>query len=74
METEAVKLIAEGHSSREIAEILTISPETVDRQRTNILEKLNINDRVEVTRYAIRQGLGRVLTDSGSRCCLEGVP
>jgi DNA-binding NarL/FixJ family response regulator len=56
-ETEVVKLIAEGHSSREIADILCISLKTVDRHRTNLLEKLNVNDRVQVTRYAIRTGL-----------------
>jgi DNA-binding NarL/FixJ family response regulator len=56
-ETEVVKLIAEGHSSQEIAERLTISPKTVERHRTNILEKLGMRDRVEVTRYAIRTGL-----------------
>jgi DNA-binding NarL/FixJ family response regulator len=56
-ETEVVKLIAEGHSSQEIADILSISLKTVDRHRTNLLEKLNMNDRVQVTRYAIRTGL-----------------
>lgn len=56
-ETEVVKLIAEGHSSSEIAELLCISLKTVDRHRTNLLEKLNMNDRVQVTRYAIRTGL-----------------
>lgn len=56
-ETEVVKLIAEGHTSQEIADILCISLKTVDRHRTNLLEKLNMNDRVQVTRYAIRAGL-----------------
>jgi DNA-binding NarL/FixJ family response regulator len=56
-ETEVVKLIAEGHTSQEIADRLCISLKTVDRHRTNLLEKLNMNDRVQVTRYAIRSGL-----------------
>lgn len=56
-ETEVVKLIAEGHNSQQIADLLGISFKTVDRHRTNLLEKLNMNDRVEVTRYAIRSGL-----------------
>jgi DNA-binding NarL/FixJ family response regulator len=56
-ETEVVKLIAEGFNSEQIAEALVISPKTVDRHRSNILEKLRMNDRVEVTRYAIRRGL-----------------
>jgi DNA-binding NarL/FixJ family response regulator len=56
-ETEIVKLVAEGHTSREIAETLVISEKTVERHRTNILEKLGMRDRVELTRYAIRRGL-----------------
>jgi DNA-binding NarL/FixJ family response regulator len=56
-ETEIVKLIAENHTSREIADLLVISPKTVERHRANLLEKLGMGDRVEVTRYAIREGL-----------------
>jgi DNA-binding NarL/FixJ family response regulator len=56
-ESEVVKLIAEGHSGRQIAELLTISEKTVDRHRSNILEKLGMRDRVDLTRYAIRRGL-----------------
>jgi DNA-binding NarL/FixJ family response regulator len=56
-ESEVVKLIAEGHSSREIAELLVISDKTVERHRANILEKLGLRDRVDLTRYAIRRGL-----------------
>ena len=56
-ETEIVKLIAEGHTGREIAEALVISEKTVERHRSNILEKLGMRDRVELTRYAIRRGL-----------------
>jgi DNA-binding NarL/FixJ family response regulator len=56
-ETEIVKLIAEGHTSREIADILSISPNTVERHRHNVLEKLQLRDRVALTRYAVRRGL-----------------
>jgi DNA-binding NarL/FixJ family response regulator len=56
-EREIVKLIAEAHSNKEIAELLTISVKTVERHRANILEKLGMSDRVELTRYAIRRGL-----------------
>jgi DNA-binding NarL/FixJ family response regulator len=56
-ETEIVKLIAENHTSREIADLLVISPKTVERHRANLLDKLGMGDRVEVTRYAIREGL-----------------
>jgi DNA-binding NarL/FixJ family response regulator len=56
-EQEVVKLIAEGQTSEEIAEILVISKKTVERHRANILEKLGMRNRVELTRYAIRRGL-----------------
>lgn len=52
-----VKLIAEGYTSEEIAEQLFISKKTVDRHRANMLEKLGMRNRVELTRYAIRRGL-----------------
>jgi DNA-binding NarL/FixJ family response regulator len=56
-EDEVVKLIAEGRSNIEIADLLTISVKTVERHRANILGKLGMRDRVDVTRYAIRTGL-----------------
>ena len=56
-EVEVVKLIAESYSTRQIADALTISEKTVDRHRANIFEKLEMHDRVELTRYAIRRGL-----------------
>jgi DNA-binding NarL/FixJ family response regulator len=56
-EVEVVKLVAEGRTSDEIAELLVISRRTVDHHRANILEKLELRDRVDVTRYAIRRGL-----------------
>jgi DNA-binding NarL/FixJ family response regulator len=56
-ETEIVKLVAESYTNRQIAEALVISEKTVDRHRANILQKLGLHDRVELTRYAIRNGL-----------------
>jgi DNA-binding NarL/FixJ family response regulator len=56
-ELEVLKLIAEAHTSKEIADLLVISVKTVERHRANILEKLGMRDRVELTRYAIRRGL-----------------
>jgi DNA-binding NarL/FixJ family response regulator len=56
-ELDVVKLIAEGLTSDEVAESLVISPRTVDRHRANILEKLGMRNRVELTRYAIKRGL-----------------
>jgi DNA-binding NarL/FixJ family response regulator len=56
-ELEVLKLIAEAHTSKQIAEELWISVKTVERHRQNILDKLGMRDRVELTRYAIRRGL-----------------
>ena len=56
-ESEVVKLIAEGASSKEIAAQLVISVKTVERHRSNVLAKLELRDRTQVTRYAIRTGL-----------------
>jgi DNA-binding NarL/FixJ family response regulator len=56
-ELEVLKLIAEAQTSREIAKALFISIKTVERHRQNILDKLGMSDRVELTRYAIRRGL-----------------
>jgi DNA-binding NarL/FixJ family response regulator len=56
-ELQVLKLIAEAHTSKQIAEELVISVKTVERHRQNILDKLGMSDRVELTRYAIRRGL-----------------
>jgi DNA-binding NarL/FixJ family response regulator len=56
-ELEIVKLIAEGESSKEIAQQLVISLKTVESHRANILRKLEMRDRVQLTRWAIRRGL-----------------
>jgi DNA-binding NarL/FixJ family response regulator len=56
-ELEILKLIAEAFTSKQIAETLVISVKTVERHRANILEKLGMRDRVELTRYAIKRGL-----------------
>jgi DNA-binding NarL/FixJ family response regulator len=56
-EQQVVKLVAEGYSSKEIATALVISEKTVEHHRANILEKLGIPGRVELTRYAVRHGL-----------------
>ena len=56
-ELQVLKLIAEAYSSKEIAKELVISIKTVERHRQNILDKLGMSDRVELTRYAIRRGL-----------------
>jgi DNA-binding CsgD family transcriptional regulator len=56
-EEEVLKLVAEEHSSEEIAQVLFISAKTVERHRANMLHKLGPRDRLDLTRYAIRAGL-----------------
>jgi DNA-binding NarL/FixJ family response regulator len=56
-EREVLKLIAEGYTGQQIAAMLVISEKTVERHRSNLLQKLALRDRVDLTRYAIRVGL-----------------
>jgi DNA-binding NarL/FixJ family response regulator len=56
-ESQILSLIADGHTSREIAEMLVISPRTVERHRENLRHKIGSRNRVDLTRYAIRAGL-----------------
>ncbi len=56
-EREVLKLIAEGRTSREVADLLFISLKTVQGHRAKIMEKLDIHNRTELIRYAMRKGL-----------------
>ncbi len=56
-EREVLKLIGEGYTGREIAEMLYISVNTVDRHRTNIMDKLGMHNKSQLIRFAIRKGL-----------------
>ncbi len=56
-EREILKLVAEGHTNNQIAELLFISPKTVDTHRTHIMDKLNLHSRAELVKYAMRRGL-----------------
>jgi DNA-binding NarL/FixJ family response regulator len=56
-EEEVVKLVAESYTSDEIGQMLHITRRTVERHRENVLAKLGMRDRVQLTRYAIRHGL-----------------
>lgn len=58
-EREVLKLLAEGHTAREIAEILVISPKTVEWHKTSLMEKLNIHNRTDLIKFAIRK---RIIT------------
>lgn len=56
-ERQVVKLIAEAHTNAQIAQLLNLSEKTVESHRANVLRKLGMRDRVQLVRYAIRQGL-----------------
>ncbi|NOX55882.1 MAG: response regulator transcription factor [Planctomycetes bacterium] len=56
-EREVLRLIADGYTSREIGEMLGISPHTVERHRQNTMAKLGLHSRAELIKYAIRKGL-----------------
>lgn len=56
-EREILQLVAESHSTKEIAAKLDISPKTVDNHRTNLMRKLNLHDVASLTRYAVEIGL-----------------
>ena len=56
-EREVLQLIAEGHSNREIAELLHISVKTVETHRANLMDKLDIHSTAELTQYAMRKGV-----------------
>jgi DNA-binding NarL/FixJ family response regulator len=59
-EREALQLIAEGKSTKEVADALRISVKTVESHRHNIMEKLNLRSVAELTKYAVREGLTSV--------------
>jgi DNA-binding NarL/FixJ family response regulator len=56
-EREVLKLVAEGHSTQEIADMLVLSPKTVDGHKTNLMAKLDIHNRTELVKYALRKGI-----------------
>lgn len=56
-EREILKLLAEGYTTQEIAKMLVLSPKTVDRHKTNLMAKLDIHNRADLVKYAIRKGL-----------------
>jgi DNA-binding NarL/FixJ family response regulator len=58
-EREILQLIAEGHSNKDIALMLSISPATVETHRAHILEKLDVHNTAELVLYAVRRGVIR---------------
>lgn len=59
-EKQVLRLIAEGRTNREIAEMLSLSVKTVIAHRANLMEKLDIHNRTELVKYAIRKGLVQI--------------
>lgn len=56
-EEEVLRMIAEGHSAKAIADLLNISKNTVNVHRRNIMKKLNMHKSVDLTKYAIKNNL-----------------
>ena len=56
-EREVLKLVAEGHTNQEIADVLVISLKTVEGHKSNLMAKLDIRNRTELVRYALRKGI-----------------
>lgn len=56
-EREILRMIAEGKSNKDIADVLSLSIRTVQAHRANLMAKLHMHDRTELVRYAIRKGL-----------------
>jgi DNA-binding NarL/FixJ family response regulator len=54
-EREVMKLLAEGHTVKEVADLLHLSQKTVDTHKTNLMKKLDIHNRVELVKYAINK-------------------
>jgi DNA-binding NarL/FixJ family response regulator len=52
-----LKLLAEGHTTQEIANMLVLSPKTVEGNKTNLMAKLGIHNRIELVKYALRKGV-----------------
>jgi DNA-binding NarL/FixJ family response regulator len=56
-ERDVLKLLVEGHTTQEIADILVISPKTVEGYKTSLMDKLDIHNRVDLVKYALRKGI-----------------
>ena len=56
-ERDVLKLVAEGYTTQEIADMLVVSPKTVEGHKTNLMAKLGIHNRIELVKYALRKGI-----------------
>jgi len=56
-EKEVLQLLAQGKSNKEVAQILNLSPHTIDSHRTNLMQKLDVHNTAEIVLYAVRKGI-----------------
>ena len=56
-ERDVLKLVVEGYTTKEIADILVVSPKTIEGHKTNLMEKLDIHNKTDLVKYAIRKGI-----------------
>ncbi len=56
-EREILKLVAEGYTTHQIADMLTVTPKTVEGHKTNVFSKLGLHNRIDLVKYAIRRGI-----------------
>jgi DNA-binding NarL/FixJ family response regulator len=56
-EREILKLVVEGYKTRQIAEMLNITPKTVEGHKTSLMKKLGINNKLDLIKYALRRGI-----------------
>ena len=56
-ERDVLQLVAEGHTTQEIADLLVVSPKTVEGHKTNLMAKLGIHNRIDLVKYALRKGI-----------------
>lgn len=59
-ERDVLKLLAEGYSTQQIAETLVVTPKTVEGHKTNLMAKLDIHNRIDLVKFALRKGIIRI--------------
>ena len=56
-EQQVFRLVVEGKSAKDIAELLFVSPKTIEKHRSNVMNKLGVHGRLELLKYAIKIGI-----------------
>jgi len=59
-EREVLKLLVEGYNTSDIADLLIITPKTVEGHKTNLMAKLGIHNRIDLVKYALRKGINKI--------------